>query len=226
MHGVFPRWVEDRNSVKRFGKHFQQACLLNTFPLCKAVLGFHLTGLCLSGLFNRNSVVLLKKNQNCNFNGFFLIDCIKMRSRDSLCGQCVPQKMRRNLETTHARTHTSNAAGQMLLLFLHRFPIFFFFLVLTLTWEEVVGGDENTIIYILLHKKEKSNMLAEKESAQVSPRDPARKWKRNQTIGMKTPGCGCGWSATFERPRPAPITNLFFNVDIKSKPAPLRDGCV
>lgn len=84
-----------------------------------------------------------------------------------------------------------------------------------------MGGDENTIIYILLHKKEKSNMLAEKKSARVK-----WKWKRNQTIGMKMPGCGCGWSATFKRPRPAPITNLFFNVDIKSKPAPLRDGCV
>lgn len=223
MHGVFPRWVEDINSVKRFGKHFQQACLLNTFPLCKAVLGFHLTGLFLSGLFNMNQVVLLK-NQNCNFN-VFLIHCIKMRNRDSLCGQCVPQKMG-EIQKPHTHTHTSNAAGQMLLLFLHRFPIFFFFLILTLTWEEVVGGDENTIIYILLHKKEKSNMLAEKKSARVSPCDPARKWKRNQTIGMKTQGCGCGWSATFERPRPAPITNLFFNVDIKSKPAPLRDGCV
>lgn len=97
------------------------------------------------------------------------------------------------------------------------FSDIFFFLILTLTWEEVVGGDENTIIYILLHKKEKSNMLAEKRSARVSPCDPARQWKPNQTIGMKTPGCGSGWSATFERPRPAPITNLFFNVDIKSK---------
>lgn len=142
---------------------------------------------------------------------FFLIHCIKMWNGDSLCGLVCPPKDGRNLETTHTHTHTSNAAGQMLLLFLHRFPIFFLFLILTLTWEEVVGGDENTIIYILLHKKEKSKMLAEKRSARVSPCNPARKWKRNQMIGMKTPGCGCGWSATFERPRsPCPNNKLIF----------------
>lgn len=161
MHGVFPRCVEDINSVKRFGKHFQQACLLNTFPLCKVVLGFHLTGLCPSGLFNMNSVVLLK-NQNCSFNVFFNSLYKNEKQRQSVLTVSPPEDGR-NLETTHTRTHRMQL-DKCCCCFCTVFRFFFFFLILTQTWEEVVGGDENTIIYILLHKKKSPIRLLKRKA--------------------------------------------------------------